>query len=839
MNRVKFPISLKLILLMVVLIGTSLAGYVAYAVNLFNQDKTAYIYESGLKDVELLSKDYSQKLNDYIKLLKVVNSRTSQRVIFEDRFIEAFYVKQGTDLVREVYSKRINEGTQSLLHHFAVTDQIQAKGSGRVQYGLKQFNDQKKSLVLKIQTKQRQKVLIIDLSFVGKVMGQNRTFDNIVFNKDQGFYLQKKEVPVELRGAIKDLLFNRFDELETPSLVQDVKIAGEDYILAVKDMALAGLMGVSLIAKKDAFLATTVLVRQSVLFGLFVLSIVGFLIVLFSKLLTRPINTLYGQTLEVSNGNFDVQFEGQSRDEIGGLGKAFNDMVKKIVYYMDQMKEKARLEKEMEVAQLVQSSFFPDQKIETHMYTLEAFYEPATECGGDWWGVIKLKDRSIFMIADASGHGVPAALITAVANCCKENLKQLLASNPNFIQKPDDVLMFMNHAILNSSHDILMTAFVGILHHDTGEFVYANASHNPPFIFKHGESDHKGIKSLLSKPGARLGEKPDSVYETSTHQFEKSDYLVMFTDGFIEAESPEKKQYGNRRFLKSIIAAQTPQQKLDLNKILDPFNDFIQDNGHDDDITLLCVSFSDNQVKGESVSETNQETVDSSIFYNDKTDEDGVIKLMRDNGLCHMLGKNANEFAQELEATQKTINDQSDFLDNLITDSSVNKKFAFIDYRAALNEIETSLDSVTFDEFFDSPKSYLITLSNELISNAFYHADGQEKLRTENAVLEKEVEFRILKNKNYLAISCRDPFGSLTREMIIKNLSRAIEQKVPEQKESGAGLGFYLLYNHSNIISINVKKGQFSEISCIIDVNKRFKKYKERLTSIHLFGDLT
>ena len=109
---------------------------------------------------------------------------------------------------------------------------------------------------------------------------------------------------------------------------------------------------------------------------------------------------------------------------------------------MDQMKEKARLEKELEVAQLVQASFFPEDKIMTNAYELHSFYEPATECGGDWWGVIHLENKSIWMIADASGHGVPAALITAVANCCKENLNQLLAKDPDFIKDPNDVLNF-------------------------------------------------------------------------------------------------------------------------------------------------------------------------------------------------------------------------------------------------------------------------------------------------------------------------------------------------------------------------------------------------------------
>src|SRR5690606_11851732 len=121
----------------------------------------------------------------------------------------------------------------------------------------------------------------------------------------------------------------------------------------------------------------------------------------------------------IAQGNFDKRVKVKGHDEVGALSDSVNDMADKIVLYMEEMKEKARLENEVAVAQLVQSSFFPRSSLTSPDLQVFGHFEPASECGGDWWGIADHGDWRIFFIADATGHGVPAALLTATINCCK------------------------------------------------------------------------------------------------------------------------------------------------------------------------------------------------------------------------------------------------------------------------------------------------------------------------------------------------------------------------------------------------------------------------------------
>ena len=121
-------------------------------------------------------------------------------------------------------------------------------------------------------------------------------------------------------------------------------------------------------------------------FAVFIVSISGILIVLFSRSLSKPIENLYLASNEIAKGNFETSVDIKSSDEIGFLGKSFNFMVAEIKKYMEEMKEKARLENEIQVAKLVQEQFFPKNSHTSESFSIDAFSTPASECGGDWWG---------------------------------------------------------------------------------------------------------------------------------------------------------------------------------------------------------------------------------------------------------------------------------------------------------------------------------------------------------------------------------------------------------------------------------------------------------------------
>jgi sigma-B regulation protein RsbU (phosphoserine phosphatase) len=149
-------------------------------------------------------------------------------------------------------------------------------------------------------------------------------------------------------------------------------------------------------------------------------------------------------TQELASGNFSKRVKLKGSDEVGALSDSINDMANKIVVFMEEMKEKARLENEVAVAQLVQASFFPES---TQLPDITGHMEPASECGGDWWGYFDHGDWRVVFIADATGHGVPAALLTATMNCCKTSLGYILESKPDIVKQPDEILRFKSSCV--------------------------------------------------------------------------------------------------------------------------------------------------------------------------------------------------------------------------------------------------------------------------------------------------------------------------------------------------------------------------------------------------------
>ena len=127
---------------------------------------------------------------------------------------------------------------------------------------------------------------------------------------------------------------------------------------------------------------------------------------------------------KLSDGDFKSEVSINSGDELENLGASFNFMTSKIDSFMSEMVEKGRMESELATAQAVQSSLFPDAHIKNEKTEIAGHYESASECGGDWWGCKFVDDKLYFFVGDATGHGVPAALLTAtVSSCCNSIIK--------------------------------------------------------------------------------------------------------------------------------------------------------------------------------------------------------------------------------------------------------------------------------------------------------------------------------------------------------------------------------------------------------------------------------
>ncbi|WP_218110083.1 HAMP domain-containing protein, partial [Oligoflexus tunisiensis] len=132
--------------------------------------------------------------------------------------------------------------------------------------------------------------------------------------------------------------------------------------------------------------------------------------------LLQNLRELHAATQRAVAGNFGQLIRVRSRDEIGELAASFNIMSNKLVELLTREREKTRLSQALSTAQTVQNTFFKDTRIRNGRLNITSFYKPASECGGDWWGRFSLSHgKELILIGDATGHGVPAALVTAMA----------------------------------------------------------------------------------------------------------------------------------------------------------------------------------------------------------------------------------------------------------------------------------------------------------------------------------------------------------------------------------------------------------------------------------------
>jgi len=262
---------------------------------------------------------------------------------------------------------------------------------------------------------------------------------------------------------------------------------------------------------------------------------------------TRSIRELLAVTREIASGNFNARVQLRTNDEIAELGTSVNHMAGKITQLLSDQVEKARYEKELETARMVQATFFPKQDIHQGPLKATGFYQPATECGGDLWGHYKVDDnKQLIFIADAMGHGAPAALVTAIGYATCQAIATILVDEPNLNYSPSKLLERANRIIYDAVQGkISMTFFAALLDFETGLITFANAGHNFPLIVTQDSSDQRISKQTktrqtasytiaLKQQGTPLGVDREAVFHEGTMAMAAGDRIFLFTDGLIE-----------------------------------------------------------------------------------------------------------------------------------------------------------------------------------------------------------------------------------------------------------------------------------------------------------------
>lgn len=242
--------------------------------------------------------------------------------------------------------------------------------------------------------------------------------------------------------------------------------------------------------------------------------------------------------------------------------------------------ERRRMEKELALGRRIQEALLPDRLPEVPGYDLWAVNRPSRGVSGDYYQVVERDEgrEVVAMIADVSGKGIAASLLTA-------SLEALAAGPLEDGREADEVFDRLSRRLhKRTPPEKYATAFLAVLEPESGRVSYANAGHNAGILLRAG-----GDSQELESTGPPLGLLAGAGYYTETTHLGPGDLLVLFTDGISEATNPEGEEFGEER----LLASCRNYRALPLEEVVEhlkaDLDDFVRGEPYEDDRTLVLL----------------------------------------------------------------------------------------------------------------------------------------------------------------------------------------------------------------------------------------------------------
>jgi predicted ester cyclase len=239
--------------------------------------------------------------------------------------------------------------------------------------------------------------------------------------------------------------------------------------------------------------------------------------------------------------------------------------------------ERERIEQELQVARQIQQQLLPEATPQLDGWELTTYYEPAREVGGDFYDFLELEDGRVgLVVGDATGKGMPAALLMASA---RSTLRAVAQGS----ESPGDVLRRANDPLATDiPTNMFVTCLYAILDPTSGHLVYANAGHDLPYLHRNGDAEE------LRARGMPLGLMPGMGYEEKETVLHSGQTALLYSDGLVEAHDPAGEMFGFPR-LRELVAEHGAEKALG-DSLLEELYSFVGEGWEqEDDITLLTL----------------------------------------------------------------------------------------------------------------------------------------------------------------------------------------------------------------------------------------------------------
>ncbi len=329
------------------------------------------------------------------------------------------------------------------------------------------------------------------------------------------------------------------------------------------------------------------------------LALIFLIAIWFSDSLVKPLKQLQDQVRGFERNYQKILPPLNDRDEITQLQASISRMSDHILanqQIIEQERDHLRKKQEsqlneLEMARSIQASLLP---LSSPMGELNFIFLSMEEVSGDFFDFIELSphETGIF-IADVSGHGVPAAFITAM-------LKSFCYQNHDKARDPEIFISRCNHFLLKNIGANFITALYGIYDSKKKTFSYSNAGHPEPIVI-HGKNI---FTPFNGQKGPCLGVFSDNDLENMSLRFQRNtlklstgDRLLLFTDGLVEtipyhrraAEHGKGEEFGEKELMLSIQDFLESEQKHLIPFLVDRLRKYRQAYDFEDDICIISI----------------------------------------------------------------------------------------------------------------------------------------------------------------------------------------------------------------------------------------------------------
>ncbi|HQG27791.1 MAG TPA: SpoIIE family protein phosphatase, partial [Candidatus Ozemobacteraceae bacterium] len=249
------------------------------------------------------------------------------------------------------------------------------------------------------------------------------------------------------------------------------------------------------------------------LFGLGVLTALWYRVV-------TPIAAITAGLEAMKKGGYDSPIPVTGTDELGQMCAAVNQAMERL--------------KEMELARTVQADLLPQSRLDLGPYLVQGRNSMIQAVGGDYFDFIPLhRGLTAVILGDVTGHGVSAALVTAMAKAAFTILC------PRYPDQPEEVLQRLNRLMLNIlNRSKMMSCFLGILDVQARRIMAANAGQCYPILIP-----HDGASAQVAMPSQPLGTRAKAVFKRLDIDLRNAG-LLLYSDGLVEAMSPDRIMFG-------------------------------------------------------------------------------------------------------------------------------------------------------------------------------------------------------------------------------------------------------------------------------------------------------